>query len=153
MGSGRQGDRFNFNEHYGALLLFVDPVFEQDVDTNFGVANRIVSRYLVVLDGEHGGDVYTDAHLYGKQTVYHVKGGIDVGLNLVLGRASQATSSQQGQNPANLLEDATPEDEAMARQWLQSAQGGGYAKVDPITNRITLGGVLSEADKGEERPF
>ena len=152
MGSARQADRFEFKAHYGALLLFIDPTFENDVETSFWSSDRVISRYLVVLDGSHAGDVYTDAHLYGS-AVYHVKGAIDDGLNLVLGRAAQAKSAKQGQNPANILESSTPEDEATARQWLQSAQGAGHAKVDPITNQITLGGVTPETDKGEERPF
>lgn len=103
-----------YDELKGALLAIEPLSFEAEIDTQFG-KNSAVRANLTVLDGDKAGEVFRDTLIFPKVLQSQIKSSIGGGV--VIGRLGQG-QKKAGQSAPWLLNEATPEDYAIAEKML-----------------------------------
>lgn len=103
-------DGIKWVDYKGALLMFDVKGFEPSINTVHGETSA-VNATVVVLDGDHKGEVITDTLVFPKVLQSQIKGNIG---GKVLGRLGQG-EAKKGQSAPWKLSDATEADKAVAR--------------------------------------
>lgn len=114
-------DRFNKDDNEGNLILFIAPELLEGVETAHGVSNCAEMAYMIVLDGDDPGAVWTKTRLWGAALVPALT---EDEAELVLGRLVKGTA-QRGKNAPWLLEQPTADDEKAAEVWIAEAVDAG----------------------------
>ena len=107
------GDRIVFDDVNGSLLLFTVHSVEHNIETAFGESDAVKCD-VVVLDGDHTGDIYENALIFPRvlQGALGPKAG-----KKVLGRLGQG-EAKKGQSPPWTLDDPTDADRKIGRDWV-----------------------------------
>jgi len=107
------GELFKSSEHEGELLLVQPTGYRPEFTTSAGTSDVIEAR-IVVLDGEHKGDEFADALMFGKVIVPALRRNIG---KTVVGRLGKGVAAP-GKNAAWQLNGATDADLASAKAYL-----------------------------------
>lgn len=110
-----------WGELNGALLLIEVTGVEQGIQTQFGAADAVRAD-VTVLDGPKQGEEHDDTLIFPKLLASQLRPRVN---QKVLGRLGQG-AGKPGQSPPWMLNQATPQDQQLASQYLaaQMAQPG-----------------------------
>lgn len=109
------GSGIDFKELNGALLLIEVISIETGIQTSFG-SNDAVRADVHVLDGPKAGERFLDTLIFPKVLQGQLKRSVG---QKVLGRLGQG-QAKPGQSPPWLLAEATPQDQQVGVQYLNS---------------------------------
>lgn len=101
----------------GSLLLITPTRIEPDIKTNYGEKDAVVAD-VVVLDGDHAGEVYRDTLIWPAVLQGQLRPQVGSG-DPTLGRLAQGVA-KKGQSPPWILLDADDAGEKLAVQHLDS---------------------------------
>ena|SRR5690606_37052013 len=110
------GDVFKPAEHLGRLVVIWARSYREGINTSFGTANAVAAD-IHVIDAPGGPKVYTNALLFARALVASLREA--VGGAPVLARIGQGVA-KPGQSAPYILLPYTPEDAAVATQYVNS---------------------------------
>lgn len=111
------GESIPWKELAGALLLIEPKSFETGIQTSYG-ASDAVRADVAALDGPLGGTEFNDTLVFPKVLQGQLKSRTG---QIVLGRLGQG-QAKPGQSAPWMLEEATPQDVELGKQWLARKQ-------------------------------
>jgi len=129
------GDIFKIADYNGALVLIYVHELREDIVTSFGPTDAIRAD-VHVLDGEHAGDSFENALLFGRALVPSLSGAVKG--EPVLGRIGTGVP-KPGQNPPFIIQPYDERDAKIATDWIASQKPGFQpadkaAKPEPAAN-------------------
>jgi hypothetical protein len=138
------GDRFTIAEHLGELCIVKVHSLEQGIETSAGVTDVIVADVIVV-DGQHAGEIAHEAWLFGKVLVGQLKRKTG---RTILGRWGQG-AKQQGKTPAWVL---NPVDDPASIELAQRALAASMRPDPPLEGHNGGGAPAPARDPWSARP-
>ena len=111
------GEGIQWQEFNGALLLIEPQEEQKGIQTKFGTADA-VRAHVSVVDGPKAGETYLDTLIFPKLLAQQTRSRIGEKL---LGRLGQGVA-KNGQSPPWLLNEATPQDIELGKQWMANSQ-------------------------------
>lgn len=107
---------FKATDHIGDLVVFLGVSRESNVKTAFGETDAARVQLVVPLDGEHGGEVFTDSLIFGRALVPSL---VNAGADIVVGRLAQG-EAKKGQSAPTILADPTDEEVEAVQEWIEA---------------------------------
>lgn len=112
---GSGGDRINWDDVKGTLLLFTVTSVETGIETAYGEADAVKAD-VAAIDGDHAGTRWDGALVFPRVLQSQLSGKVG---KMVLGRLTQG-EAKKGQSPPWRLDDPTDDDRAAGKKYLAS---------------------------------